>query len=191
MGIRSLKPTIVRHLMFYPSDAVSTERAVELAAQITGICYIRTGRPNSPIIYKNDEVFTVGKAKVLRESPNDVCTIVASGVTLFEALKACDAFSQCGKPLRIIDPFIIKPIDRDTIILNVRQTHNRLITVEDHYPEGGLGEAVVSTISDQKDITSIIMAVNGLPRSGKCEEPLHMFKINSEAVIAIVEAICH
>ena len=123
--------------VFYPSDAVSTERAIELAANTKGICYIRTSRPNTPVIYANDETFAIGKAKVVCKCDTDVCTVVGGGVTLHEALKAARKLKETtGKCLRVIDVFTVKPLDWQTILENVTQTGNRLITVEDHYPEG-------------------------------------------------------
>ena len=122
--------------MFYPSDAVSCERAIELAANTKGICYIRTSRPNTPVIYENNEVFEVGKAKVVQKSDNDYATIVAGGITLYEASKAAKVLKEHGKNVRIIDIFTIKPFDWQTVLTNVSQTNNRLLVVEDHYPEG-------------------------------------------------------
>jgi transketolase len=122
--------------VFYPSDAVSTERAVELAANTKGICYIRTSRPNTPVIYENNEEFHIGQAKVVRKSNSDVATIVSGGVTLHEAIKAANKLAESGKHVRIIDLFTVKPLDWRTILTNVNETHNRVITVEDHYSDG-------------------------------------------------------
>ncbi len=133
----SMFRSVAGSTVFYPSDAVSTERAIELAANTKGVCYIRTSRPNTPVIYANDESFEVGKAKVVTQtSANDICTIVAGGVTLHEAIKAANALRQKGKNVRVIDVFTVKPLDWKTILENAEQTHNRIITVEDHYPQG-------------------------------------------------------
>ena len=123
--------------VFYPSDAVSTERALELAANTKGVCYIRTSRPATPVIYDNEEVFQIGKAKLVTEvSDADICTIVSGGVTLHEALKAANSLRQKGKSVRVIDVFTVKPLDWKTILEHAQQTNNRIITVEDHYPQG-------------------------------------------------------
>ncbi len=108
----------------------------------------RQSRPNFPILYKNDEVFQIGKAKILVESSNDICTIVAGSVTVHEAIKAAEKLKSLGKAVRIIDLFTVKPIDRDTILTSVKATNNRLIVVENHYREGGLGEAVMPALAD-------------------------------------------
>jgi len=139
---RSLNSSTV----FYPSDAVSTERALELAANTKGVCYIRTSRPNTPVIYENNEHFEIGKAKVVHTAQSAVATIVTGGVTLHEAIKAAHKLQEKGKNVRIIDLFTVKPLDWKTILENVQQTNNNLITVEDHYPEGGIGEAVSSAL---------------------------------------------
>merc|ERR1719158_2140782 len=107
--------------VFYPSDAVSAERAVELAANTKGVCFIRTSRPNVPIIYSNEEVFAVGKAKVVRKGDSDKVLVIGSCVTLVEALKAADTLAAGGVNIRVIDPFTIKPIDAETIIANANE----------------------------------------------------------------------
>src|SRR5204862_7876757 len=124
--------------VLYPCDAVSTERLVALAASHPGPAYIRTSRPKTPVIYKNDEPFEVGGCKVLRESPNDIVTVVAAGVTVFEALKAHDALQKSGIGIRVIDLYCVQPVDKPGLIASARQTRNRIVTVEDHYAAGGL-----------------------------------------------------
>ncbi|CAF1463066.1 unnamed protein product, partial [Rotaria sordida] len=181
--------TIPNIVCFYPSDAVSAERAVELAANYDGAVYIRTSRPNFPILYKNDEVFEIGKAKIVVESSNDVCTIVAGGVTLHEAMKAAEKLKGVGKAVRIIDLFTIKPIDRDTILKSVNATHNRLVVVEDHYPEGGLGEAVMGALAGQTNVKVIHLAVKEVPRSGKPAELLSKYGIDAEHIANAVEKL--
>lgn len=181
--------TIPQAVCFYPSDAVSAERAVELAAGYDGAVYIRTSRPNFPILYKNDEVFQIGKAKIIVESSNDVCTIVAGGVTLHEAIKASEKLKNVGKAVRIIDAFTVKPIDRDTILKSVNATQNRLLVVEDHYPEGGLGEAVMAALADQTGITIHHLAVHEVARSGKPAELISKYGIDAEHIANAVEKL--
>jgi len=175
--------------VFYPSDAVSTERAVELAANTLGICFIRSSRPNVPVIYGNDEVFQVGKAKVVRQSNNDQVTIIGACVTLVEALKAADELAASGINVRVIDPFTIKPLDVETILSSAKQTGGRIVVVEDHYPEGGIGEAVSSAVSGERNIVVKRLAVQTIPRSGKPEELLSKFGIDSNSIAAAVKEI--
>ena len=128
--------------VLYPCDAVSAERLVELAAYHPGPAYIRTSRPKTPVIYDDDEEFTVGGLKVLRQSASDVATVVGAGVTLFEALKAYDTLKQQGIFIRVIDLYSLQPIDAATLIAAGRATGGRIVTVEDHYLAGGIGDAV-------------------------------------------------
>ncbi len=177
--------------VFYPSDAVSTERAVELAANTRGICYIRTSRPNTPVIYANDEPFEIGKAKVVVKSDSDIATVVAGGVTLHEAIKAANTLREQGKNIRVIDVFTVKPLDWQTILANVTQTHNRVITVEDHYPEGGISEAVATALltnAPNHQFNFRKLNVKTIPMSGQPQELLQRFEIDSNAIIKAVES---
>ncbi|XP_023239103.1 transketolase-like protein 2 [Centruroides sculpturatus] len=168
--------------VFYPCDAVSTERACELAANTRGICFIRTSRPATAVLYNNDENFQVGEAKIVRKSNNDQVLVIGAGVTLHEALKAADELSQEGINIRVMDPFTLKPIDEAAIIKNATEVGGRIVTVEDHYPEGGLGEAVASAVSMQRNIIVKRLAVRKLPRSGPPNVLLDMFGISSNSI---------
>jgi transketolase len=181
--------TIPNIVCFYPSDAVSAKRAVELAANYEGACYIRTSRSNFPILYKNVEVFDIGKAKILVESSDDVWTIVAGGVTVHEAMKAAEKIKDLGKAVRIIDLFTVKSVDRDTILESVKATNNRLIVVEDHYREDGLGEAVMAALADQTDIKIVRLAVQEVPHSGTPEQLLSKYGIDAEHIVNAVEKL--
>lgn len=177
--------------VFYPSDAVSTERAVELAANTKGITFIRTSRPNTPVIYNNDESFEIGKAKVVLKSDADVATVVAGGVTLHEAIKAANKLKESGKNIRVIDVFTVKPIDWKTILESAKQTHNRIVTVEDHYPEGGINEAVSSALLTNAPGEQFVvkkLCVKSIPMSGQPEELLERFEIDSKAIIKAVQS---
>ncbi|XP_066527970.1 transketolase-like protein 2 [Hoplias malabaricus] len=173
--------------VFYPSDGVSTERAVELAANTKGICFIRTSRPDTQIIYEPKEKFEVGKAKVVRQSDTDQVTVIGAGVTLHEALSAHDQLAKEGVNIRVIDPFTIKPLDAETIVASALKTRGHIITVEDHYKEGGLGEAVLSAVGDVQNIVVHRLAVSGVPRSGKPQELLDMFGISAKCIVAAVK----
>jgi transketolase len=127
--------------------------------------------------------------KIVVESSNDVCTIVAGGVTLHEAIKASEKLKNLGKAVRIIDAFTVKPIDRDTILKSVNATNNRLLVVEDHYPEGGLGEAVMAALADQTGIKIVHLAVQEVARSGKPAELLSKYGIDAQHIVAAVEKL--
>lgn len=175
--------------VFYPSDAVSCERAVELAANTKGVCFIRTSRPNTAVIYENNEHFAIGQAKIVAKSDNDVVTVVGAGVTLYEALKARTALASENVHIRVVDPFTVKPIDRDTLVANAKATGGRVVVVEDHYPEGGLGEAVKSALAGERDVVVHHLAVDRVPRSGKPDELIEKFGIDSKAIAKAVKHI--
>jgi transketolase len=174
--------------VLYPSDAVCGERCVELAAYHPGPVYIRTSRPKTPILYGADEVFTVGGSKVLRHSDADKATVVGAGVTLFEALKAHDLLKKDGIAIRVIDAYSIQPIDAATLKAAARATGGKVITVEDHYAAGGLGDAVAGALAPQGQ-TVVRLAVTEIPRSGKPDELLDRFGISAAKIVAAVKAI--
>ncbi|XP_029456732.1 transketolase [Rhinatrema bivittatum] len=175
--------------IFYPSDAVSTEKAVELAANTKGICFIRTSRPENVVLYGNNENFRVGQAKVVHQSKDDQVTVIGAGVTLHEALAAAEQLKKEDTNIRVIDPFTIKPLDSKTILENARATHGRIITVEDHYYEGGIGEAVSSAMVGEPGITVTRLAVSHVPRSGKSTELLKMFNLDKDSIVKTVKAV--
>ena len=174
--------------VFYPSDAMSAERLVALAADTPGLVYIRTTRPKTPVIYDTNETFTVGGSKTLRQSPNDVATIVAAGVTLSEALKAHDELAAAGIAIRVIDLYCVQPIDRDALVAAGRATNGRLITVEDHYAHGGIGDAVSEAVWDQ-GFRVQRLAVREIPRSGPPEVLLDKYGISARAIADAVRAL--
>ncbi|CAL1674838.1 unnamed protein product [Lasius platythorax] len=175
--------------IFYPSDAVSTERAVELAANTKGICFIRTSRPATAVLYKNDEPLVIGKAKVIKSSTNDQVLVIGAGVTLHEAVKAADELAKVGINIRVIDPFTIKPIDAQTIIKNAKEVGGRIVTVEDHYSQGGLGEAVQSAVALERNIIVKKLAVPNIPRSGPPTVLLENYGISARNIVAAVQEI--
>jgi transketolase len=177
---------IVGSTVLYPSDAVSTERLVEQMARTRGVCFLRTSRPKTPVIYSNDETFPLGGAKVLRRG--EKATIVAAGVTLFGALKAADVLKESGVNVTVIDAYSIKPLGKDVIKTEAQKTSNLVITVEDHYAEGGLGDAVAGELSGD-GIRVHKLAVRELPRSGKSEELLAKYGIDANAIVAQVRAV--
>jgi len=179
---------VVGSTVLYPGDAVSTEKLLEQMALTKGVCFMRTSRPKTPVIYGNDETFPVGGAKVLRQNAGDKVTIVSAGVTLFEALKAADALKGEGITVTVIDAYSIKPLGKKEILAAARKTNNTIITVEDHYSEGGLGDAVAGELSVE-GIKVHKLAVNGIPRSGKAEELLAHFGIDAAAIVKKVKSL--
>ena len=126
-------------VVLYPCDAVSTSALVAAAAAHDGMTYIRTSRPKTPVVYAADERFPIGGSKILRQSAADAATVVAAGVTVFEALAACETLAETGVRIRVIDAYSLQPIDAAALVAAARETGDRLITVEDHYAAGGAG----------------------------------------------------
>ncbi|XP_041711963.2 transketolase-like [Coregonus clupeaformis] len=172
--------------VFYPSDGVSTEKAVELAANTKGVCFIRTSRPENTILYNSNEDFHVGQAKVVYKTNDDHVTVIGAGVTLHEALAAAEMLKKERINIRVIDPFTIKPLDSKTIIEHAKATRGRIVTVEDHYYEGGLGDAVCSAVVNETGFNVHRMAVAHVPRSGKPTELLKIFGIDRDAIAQAV-----
>ena len=179
---------IAGSVVLYPADAVSAEKLLEQMAQQKGICFLRTSRPKTPVIYGNDEKFPIGGAKVLRQNAGDKATVVAAGVTLYEALKAADALKAEGIGITVIDAYSIKPLGRDIIKAAAQKTANTIITVEDHYLEGGLGDAVAGELGVD-GIKVHKLAVTSLPRSGKSAELLAHFGIDAAGIVKKVKSL--
>ncbi len=174
-------------VVLYPADAVSTERLVEEALKHHGIVYIRTTRMATPIMYGPDEAFPIGGCKVLRQSASDVATVIGAGVTLMEALAAYDELQKEGINIRVIDLYSIKPVDAATLMAAARATKG-LITVEDHYPAGGIGEAVLGALAP-KPVTVYSLAVTKKPKTGKPAQLLDFEEISRSAIIKLVKQI--
>ena len=174
--------------VLYPSDGVSAERLVALAASHPGPVYIRLSRPKTPVIYANDERFEIGGLKVLRQSARDVATVVAAGVTLFEALKAHDTLQSSSTPIRVIDLYSLAPVDREGLLAAARATSGHIITVEDHYAAGGLGDAVAEAVAGS-GFTVHRLAVREIARSGKPEELLERFGISAAHIVTAVREV--
>src|SRR5712692_11336277 len=175
--------------VLYPSDGVSAERLTEAAARRPGICYLRTSRPKKPAVYSNDEKCPVPGFKVPRQSGNDRATVIAAGVTLHEALQAYEELKAKGIAIRVVDLYCVKPLDGAALGEQVRATGGRLVMVEDHYPEGGLGEAVLSALAARGTALAEVrhLAPHRVPHSGKPEELLDAFGISARHIVAAVE----
>jgi len=176
------------YVVLYPCDAVSTERLLALMAYHPGPAYMRTSRPKTPVIYGNDERFEIGGLKVLRQSAHDAVTVVGAGVTVFEALKAYDELKKAGVAIRVIDLYSLAPVDTHGLVAAARATQGRVITVEDHYPAGGVGDAVAEALADS-GYTVHRLAVREIPRSGKPEELLERYGISASHIAASVRTM--
>jgi len=177
--------------VFYPSDAVSTERLVETMARRSGINYLRTSRPKTAILYSKDEKFPVPGFKVPKQSAQDRVTVIGAGITVHEALKAADELKSQGTAVRVIDLYCVKPIDGKALAEQINATGGRLVTVEDHWPEGGVGEAVLGALAQAGVAPSKyrMLAVRDMPHSGKPDELVDAFGISARHIAAAVREI--
>ncbi len=174
-------------VVLYPCDAVSTYKLVaEMANYTAGISYIRTTRPKTPVIYDVYEEFPIGGCKILRQSADDVACVVAAGITVFEALKAYELLQQEGISIAVIDLYSVKPLDVATLVLLGNKSGGMLITVEDHYAQGGIGEAVAIAVCNEK-IHVVALAVSQLPRSGSPEKLMAWAHIDAQAIVNSVK----
>ena len=181
-SLRAIHSSVVLH----PCDANQTAKLVVTMADTKGIVFLRTLRPNTPVIYGPDEEFEVGGSRVIRSSDDDDVTIVGTGITVHEALKAADALEEDGISARVIDAYSIKPIDADTLQAAAEAT-GRIVTVEDHFPEGGLGDAVLAALAEKDEHARVLkLAVREMPRSGKPEELMYAYGIDAEQIATAV-----
>jgi transketolase len=174
--------------VLYPCDAVSTEKLVALMAYHPGPAYLRISRPKTKVIYPNDETFRIGGLKVLRESSQDVATVIGAGVTVFETLAAYEELKKSGTSIRVVDLYSVSPVDRDALLNAARATGGCVITVEDHYAAGGIGDAVAEAVAEAGFVVHRL-AVREIPRSGKPTELLERFGISARHIIDAVRAV--
>jgi transketolase len=173
-------------VILYPSDATCTVQLVFQMANMNGIVYLRTTRGAYPVIYGPDEKFPIGGSKVHRAGPDDQVALIGAGVTLHECFAAADVLAASGVAVRVIDLYSIKPIDRDTLVEACHATGGRLVVVEDHYPEGGIGSAVLEALADVNVPLRVThLAVRALPGSGT---PLGLLDVAGISSRHIVEA---
>jgi transketolase len=173
--------------VLYPSDAYSSEACVDAVARHNGMSYLRTTRPGTPLIYKKDEEFPIGGSKIVKKSGKDVATVIAAGITLHEALKAYKELKSEKIFVRVIDAYSIKPLDAENISRAVKKAGRKAVVVEDHFAEGGLGDAVASALGGKAKL--VHLAVRELPRSGKPDELLDKYGINARHIIAAVKTL--
>jgi transketolase len=170
-------------VVLYPSDPNQTVKLVQQMAEHDGISYLRSTRSGMPTLYGPDEEFTIGGSRVVRESEDDQVTLIGAGVTLHEALKAADALAADGINARVIDLYSVKPLDIDTLAAASRATGGRFVVAEDHWVEGGIGEAVLTAFADADERPRVVqLAVHEIPGSGKGSELLHAAGIDADAI---------
>ena len=178
--------TLLNCVVFYPSDGISTMALVEKAAACHGNVYIRTTRMDTPILYKDNDSFDIGGSKTLKESKQDTVTVCAAGITVHEAIGAYEELRNENIYIKILDMYSIKPIDKNTIV-NASKKSMAIITVEDHFAEGGLGEAVAAI--GQNNCPVHIMAVKKMPKSGSAGQLLDYEDISKDAIVKKVKSI--
>ncbi|MEY7977675.1 transketolase [Streptomyces pilosus] len=186
MGLEDLAMMRAVHgsTVLYPCDANQTARLVATMAGLEGIRYLRTSRGESKVLYGPDEEFPVGGSKVLRSSGSDRLTLVAAGVTVPEALAAAEALEGEGIAVRVVDLYSVKPVDRETLHTAAEET-GCLMTIEDHHPEGGLGDAVAEAFGDGRPVPRLVrLAVRGMPGSASPDEQLRAAGIDAASIAA-------
>jgi transketolase len=183
--------------VLYPCDANQTAQLVRLMADVEGISYLRTTRGKTDVIYDEHESFAIGGSKVLRQSERDDAAVVAAGITVHEALKAYDALLAENIRLRVIDAYCVKPIDRQTLRETQASVGGRMIVVEDHWVEGGLGAAVMEALAADassnafpKPSAIVQLAVRDMPGSGKPEELLAAAGIDAKHIAEAARRLC-
>jgi transketolase len=172
--------------VLYPSDATSTAALVQAMADRAGISYMRTTRGAYPVLYDAAETFPIGGSKVLRQADDDQVALIGAGVTLHACLAAADQLKEEGISARVIDLYSVKPVDTDTLTAAASTTRGRLVLVEDHHPEGGLGSAVIDALTSDGRIELAVahLAVREMPGSGTSAELLDAAGISAEHIAA-------
>lgn len=171
-------------VVLYPSDAVSTEACVEEMARMKGMAYLRTTRPGTPLMYKPTEKFPIGGSKVLKRSGKDQALVVAAGITIVEALAAYEDLKAKGIAVRVMDAYSVQPIDRENLAKQAKAAGNRVVVVEDHYAQGGLGCAVALALAGQARIEHL--CIRDLPRSGEPAELMDKYGISARHIVDAV-----
>jgi transketolase len=188
MGLEDLAEFRAVHssTVLYPCDGNQTAKLVRAMADLEGISYLRTTRGDTPVLYEPDEEFPVGGSKTLRSPDDEDVTIIAAGITLHEALKAADTLQSEGISARVIDCYSVKPIDAETL----RSISSPIVSAEDHWAEGGLGEAVLAALADVEDHPPVsLLAVREMPHSGKPAELLAAAGIDAEHIAAAARSL--
>jgi transketolase len=184
MGIFKPIPGCV---VLYPCDAFSAEACLESMVRHQGNVYLRTTRPATELLYAPEVSFPVGGSKILRRSDDDRVTVVAAGITVFEALKALEDLKKENILVRVIDAYSVQPVDRETLAREIAATGGKAVVVEDHFPSGGLGEAVALALNGSARI--VHLCIKDLPRSGKPEELMEMYGISASHIVRAVKEL--
>ena len=181
MGLEDLAMFRAVHgsTVVYPADPYATEALVRELSARRGVGYLRSTRAATTVLYGPDEAFPIGGSKTLRKSDNDQCVIVGAGITLHEALKAHDLLKQKGVNVRVIDAYSVKPIDADGLRAAATASGGRIVVVEDHWLEGGIGDAVLEVFAETGGARIKKIGVNELPRSGKPEELIELYGLSA------------
>lgn len=189
MGLEdiALFRTLLGSTIFYPADRVACQKLTQVMLETPGIVYLRTTRKATPVIYSPEEEFIAGGSKVLTQTANDQLTVVAAGITLFEALQAQAELERKNINIRVIDLYSIKPIDVETLRTAAYET-KAILTVEDHFAAGGLGEAVRSALSGVRVLIHSL-AVKKTPCSGRPSELINYEEISAQAIINKIKSI--
>jgi transketolase len=177
--------------ILYPCDPNQTAALVEQMVDLPGISYLRTTREKTNVLYPPGDVFPVGGATVVKRGDNDRVAVIAAGITVHEALKAYETLKAEGTEIRIIDAYTVKPIDKTTLLETVKAVDGKLVTVEDHWPEGGLGDAVLDALATEplNNLRVVKLAVSGLPGSGTPAELMHAAGIDADAILKAVKSL--
>jgi transketolase len=192
MGLEDIAAFRAVHgsVVLHPCDANQTAKLVAALADVEGIAYLRTLRPATPVLYGPDEEFSIGGSRVPRSSDDDDVAIVGAGITVHEALAAADLLAEEGIAARVLDLYSVKPLDRDPLLAASEATGGRIVTVEDHWAEGGLGEAVLAAFASADERPRVVsLAVRELPGSGKPAELLAAAGIDAEHIAAAVRRL--
>jgi transketolase len=177
--------------VLYPCDANQTAQLLAQMPELKGISFLRTTREKTPVVYAPGEKFPVGGSRVIKQSGQDRATVVGAGITVHEAVKAYDQLKAAGLMVRVIDAYSVKPIDRETLHRAARETGGRLVVAEDHWIEGGLGDAVLEAFTGNRieGLTIVKLAVRNMPGSGTPSELLHAAGIDAAAIVKAVRAL--
>lgn len=176
-------------VILQPSDAVSTAKLVPLMISHNGFVYIRTLRPKTPLLYNDSEEFKIGGSKIIKQSEDDMLTIAATGITVFEAIKAADKLKEQAIHVRVVDCYSINPIDKKTLLKCVQETRKQiLITVEDHFVHGGMGDFAIAALTDKK-VHVDKMAVAEISGSGTKDQLMNKAGIDASCIIARVKEL--
>jgi transketolase len=176
--------------VLYPSDGNSAAKLTEAMADTSGVVFMRTTRGAYPVIYGPEEEFPVGGSRVVRESEDDQVTLVGAGVTLHNCLAAAEELASGGVSARVIDLYSVKPVDTETLRAASKATGGRFVVAEDHYPEGGLGSAVMEALAAEPDPPRVLQcAVSGLPTSGTPAELMEAAGISADHIVAAAKEL--